>query len=437
MTTRPSLSLSRSQKHPNRHQNPLRNLPPKRLPRRPPVARAGAWRLSALWPWRHWAAAALLQASLTACSGPPTPTADPYTLTAQRLADSAPQVTGNVPSEAVQTDLAGLMEELGGSADLTLASGDIHADWGEDVVSLIGLISVLPEWQLEASGDTVTITGLTHDATQRAQLSAIFENDGLPDGLTGTTDIAYRPLFLQAGTIEDILTAHADCGPIDLIDPPAAGYGEEAQVSVRGKVADVATRVELSDDLVKAVEGRDLLLDVEVLNATLCEVDAVLPKVPEGGFGITFSMGEDGSENTSGRYFVGENPVIDVTIPADVTEGYLFVSALDVSGNVFHLLPNLLLKENAIAALRAGQEGPIIVRVAFPLADAQDGSKLAFTVDDSALGKTRIVALHADEQMFDGLRPTTESAGGYVEALANRSGILRTLDSRILTTAKP
>lgn len=369
--------------------------------------------------------------------GPSYPIATPYTLTAQRLTDGAPQVTGNVPSEAVQADLAGLMDELGGTATLTLASGDIHDNWGEDVVSLIGLISVLPEWQLEATGDTVTITGLTHDATQRAQLTAIFDNDGLPDGLTGTTNIAYRPLFLQAGTIEDILTAHADCGPIDLIDPPAAGYGEEAQVSVRGKVADVSTRVELSDDLTNAIEGRDLLLDIEVLNPTLCEVDAVLPSVPEGGFAITFRMGEDGSENTSGRYFVGENPVIDVTIPADVTDGYLFVSALDVSGNVFHLLPNLLLEENAIAALRADREGPFDVRVAFPLDEAQDGSKLAFTVDDTALGKTRIVALHADEQMFDGLRPTTESAGGYVEALANRSGILRTLDSRILTTAKP
>ncbi len=369
--------------------------------------------------------------------GPTYPNATPYTLTAQRLADAAPQVTGNVPSEEVQTDLASLMDELGGTATLTLSSGDIHDNWGEDVVSLIGLISVLPEWQLDATGDTVTITGLTHDATQRAQLTAIFEADGLPDGLTGTTDIAYRPLFLQAGTIEDILTAHADCGPIELVDPPAAGYGDDTQVSIRGTVADVATRVELSDDLVNAIEGRDLLLDVEVLNPTLCEVDAVLPEVPEGGFGITFSMGADGSENTSGRFFVGENPVIDVTIPADVTEGFLFVSALDVSGKVFHLLPNLLLEENAIPALRAGREGPIDVRVAFPLAEAQDGTRLAFEVDDTALGKTRIVALHADEQMFDGLRPTTESAGGYVEALANRSGILRTLDSRIMTTAKP
>ncbi|MEM6304082.1 MAG: protein kinase [Pseudomonadota bacterium] len=369
--------------------------------------------------------------------GPRYPSADPFVFSAARAADDAPKVAGNVPSEAVRDDLVALMDELGGSADLTLASGDIHADWGADITQLIGMISVLPEWQLAASGDDVTVSGTTDDATQHAQLMAIFDRDGLPEGLTGTTDIAYVPRFLQADSVRPILERHTDCGPIQLLDPPSAGYGDDAQVSVKGKVADIATRVALSDDLVAAIDGRDLLLDVEVLNPTLCAIDAVLPNAPAGGFETTFRMGADGSENASGRFFVGENPVIDVTVPAGVNSGYLFVSALDVSGKVFHLLPNVFENENGVAALRDGATGPMNIRVAYPLADAGDGSKLAFTVDESALGKTRIIVLHADDQIFGGLRPTEESAGGYIEALANYSGVVRTLDSRILTTAKP
>ena len=152
---------------------------------------------------------------------------------------------------------------------------------------------------------------------------------------------------------------------------------------------------------------------------------------------MVFGFGDKDELNTSGRYFVGENPVIDVVIPADVTTGFLFVSALDVSGNIFHLLPNLISKENDIAKLRAGAAGPVTVRVAYPLKDAQDGTKLAFTVDDTALGKTKIIVIKSESQIFEGLRPTTESADGYAQALRERTGAVETLDSRILTTAKP
>tara|TARA_R110002049_G_scaffold10127_3_gene50382 strand:+ start:84911 stop:87088 length:2178 start_codon:yes stop_codon:yes gene_type:complete len=369
--------------------------------------------------------------------GPTLPIADPYTLIAQRQPDQPVQVVGHVPSKAMQAEIENLIEELGGSAQLTLASGDIAPDWGTGIAQLIGMVSVLPEWRVLAEGNAVAVTGTTQDATQQAQLTSAFDQGGMPAGLSGRAEIVFRPAILHAETLAPILATHADCGPLQLVDPPSVGYATGAQVLVLGKVASIETRVALSDDLVETIGDRDLLLNVDVLNPTLCLVDKVLPNAPEGGFGITFSMGADGSENVAGRYFVGENPVIDVVIPAEATDGFLFVSALDVSGNVFHLMPNLLTEENDIAALRAGQPGPVSIRVAFPLEEAADGSKLAFTVDDTSLGKTKIVVISAEDQMFDGLRPTTESAGGYADALENYTGVVRTLDSRILTTAKP
>jgi serine/threonine-protein kinase len=266
---------------------------------------------------------------------------------------------------------------------------------------------------------------------------AVFNNDGLPGALEGRADIVYVAPILTPTDLQPILSEYENCGALTLVDPPAAGYGAQDQVLILGKVADVGTRATLSDALVAAIGDRDLLLNVDVLNPTLCLVDAVLPNAPQGGFDVTFRMGADGSENQTGRYFVGENPVIDVTLPENVTNGYLFVSALDVSGNVFHLLPNLLMENNAIADLRAGRDGPVVVRLAHALSDAADGSKLAFTVDDTALGKTKIIVIHSDEQMFAGLRPTTESAGGFADALKSYVGAVRSLDSRILETAKP
>ena len=369
--------------------------------------------------------------------GPQYPTADPYLFEGQRLAGQAPTVTGNVPSVEVQDDIHELMDNLGGQASLTLASGDLPVDWGSDMWQLIGILSVLPEWRVTADGAEVTVTGQTDDADQHTQLMALFNNDGLPGGLVGTPEILYEPPILTADTLTATFAEYENCGALSLVDAPALGYGPEDQVFVSGKVADVATRATLSDALVAAIGDRDLLLNVDVLNPTLCQVDAVLPKAPSGGFEITFLTGADGAKNPSGRFFVGENPMIDVTIPADVTTGYLFVSAADATGNVFHLLPNTYIEGNDIADLRKGTQGPVNVRVADSLAEGADDSKLAFEVDESALGKTNIIVIYSEDQIFSGLRPTVESAGGYAEALKNYVGVVRSIDSRILETARP
>lgn len=145
--------------------------------------------------------------------------------------------------------------------------------------------------------------------------------------------------------------------------------------------------------------------------------------------------------NPSGRFFVGENPVIDVVLPETVTDGFLTVSILDVSGNVFHLLPNITRADHDVASLRNGAAGHVPVRVAYSLEEAAANGGLAFRVDDSTLGKSKVLVLHSAEPLFDGMRPTSESAVGFAEALQASyeadSSRIRSLDSRILVTAKP
>jgi serine/threonine-protein kinase len=170
-------------------------------------------------------------------------------------------------------------------------------------------------------------------------------------------------------------------------------------------------------------------------------VERVLPKAPASNITVAFRLGGPDTPNPSGRFFGGENPVIDVLLPAEVQSGYLTVSILDVSGNVFHLLPNISRQDNAVADLRANKTGPVPVRVAYDLAESAQHGGLAFKVDDSTLGKSRILVLHSSEPLFAGLRPTSESAVGFAEALkessARDSGLILSLDSKILLTAEP
>ena len=50
-------------------------------------------------------------------------------------------------------EVLALMDELGGTADLTLSSGDISDSWGEDMIQVLSLVSVLPEWRVLAEGN--------------------------------------------------------------------------------------------------------------------------------------------------------------------------------------------------------------------------------------------------------------------------------------------
>jgi serine/threonine-protein kinase len=363
------------------------------------------------------------------------PVAAPYTFTAERAEAGGPRATGHVPSAAVQTAIAERMAEQGGQAELELATGAISESWGSDVVELLDLLAPLAEWRLAVRDNAAEVSGLTADRDLRARLNAA----ALPAGLTGRIEIALGPRRLPAASVQAVLDRLADCGPLVQQDPPAQGYPMGAPVLVSGRLAAAPARVQLYDALAAIAGDRKVVIDAEVLNPALCQIEAQMPAAPPGGIQVEFGFGDRPGPNPGGRYFVGENPVIDVVIPEGLDDGFLWVSILDVTGNVYHLLPNLNRPDNSIAALRAGRPGAVPVRVAFSLAEAEAGGKLAFLVDDSTLGKSKVVVIHSARQIFDELRPTTESAAGYAEALASHAtgGMARdiTLDSRILTTA--
>ncbi|EAQ03166.1 Serine/Threonine protein kinase [Pseudooceanicola batsensis HTCC2597] len=370
--------------------------------------------------------------------GPRYPVADPYSLIIEDSFGSDPQAVGYVPSPEVGAEVSGLMEGIGGTSELTLATGDIAETWGTGIVEVLRQAVELEEFRLVADGNQVKLSGLAPGrATKSAIESALA--DGFPEGLNGSLDLQLGPRLLEPGTIEPLLSQYADCGQLRLVAPPPLGYGLEDQVIVTGRFADEASRRGLQSAITAQAGDRAVRVEGEILNEALCQVDAVLPGAGPGGFDLRMGFGDQEGENVSGRYTVGDNPVLDVRIPADVTDGYLYVTVIDVKGDVFHLLPNRIRPENSIEALRAEAENGW-VRLAYALDEAQGTGRIAFTVDDSVLGKSKIVVLHSEQPLFDELRPTTESAAGYAEALAQlrEDGALSvtSMDTAILTTER-
>ena len=383
---------------------------------------------------------AYVTGALDGLIGPSYPPADPYALILTQPAEGAPSALGHVPSETFRDTLADRFDARGGSSELTLASGDIPASWGDDILATMDLLDPLDAWRLAATGATLDVTGETSDPDTGSRVEAAFA-DGFPGALDGTVEITLLDLFLDPAEPQTLLQEMADCGPLTLSGAGPTGFGPGQALTVQGRVASTETRVTLFDALRAMAGDRQVILDLEVLNPTLCLLDAHLPDAPPGGVGIDYTVGGTGEPNPAGIFLVGENPVIDVMLPADMTDGFLSVSIMDVSGNVYHLLPNLMLIDNAVESLRAGREGVVPVRVAFPEDSAREEQRLVFNVDDSALGKSEVVAIHSTEPLFDGLRPMAESAEGYAEALQRHAetndALIQSLDRRLLVTQAP
>ncbi len=381
-------------------------------------------------------AAAFFSGALDGVLGPKLPDADPFALVVEKI-DGTISASGFVPDNRILTTLS----EQSGQADLTIANGDIADSWSVDLETVLAAVSPFPAWKLSLSGNSGTLTASTTDATQAAMLEQAF-GGRLPGALDGPVEVAFELPVLPAQAVSDILKDHADCGPLTVNAPlSTAGYSPDESLQIKGPVADTATRVTLFDALRAQADDRQIILDVEVLNAALCVVEQHLPKAPVGPVDVTFSVGGEGTPNPSGRFYVGENPVIDVVLPSNLTDGFLTVSILDVSGNVFHLLPNINRPENAVENLRDGRSGEVPVRVAFDLQEAAANGGIAFQVDDSSLGKSKILVLHSNAPLFEGLRPTTESATGFAEALKESSdadvGRITSLNTQMLVTANP
>lgn len=371
-------------------------------------------------------------------SEPALPVADPYRLSIAKAKDSSPRAVGFVPGEEVASALREHMQQQNGTSDLTLASGAIVESWGPDMLTVVDAIDEMDVWRVSLSGNVAEIEGSTNSRPIYDSVLAAFDAGAL-GALNGEPELTLEEIILSPEKLDPILNTFADCGPLMQVNRPIAGYGPESPVAIGGVMSSEASSATLANALSAAIGSRPLSIDVDILNTTLCLIESVLPKAPASANDVGFFQGDqDNNPNPTGEFLVGENPVIDVEIPGDVTDGFLTVSVLDVSGNVFHLLPNINRSDNSVQFLREGQTGPASIRVAYSIQESQQNGGLAFRVDDSTLGKSKVLVIHSSAPLFNEMRPTSESAVSYSEALLgddrNMSARIFSLDSRILET---
>ena len=365
------------------------------------------------------------------------PTADPFTLKISEDIKGKITARGFVPSQSALERLSETVNVTGGKLNLTLASGAISKTWAEDINVLTGFLSTLDEFNLDITDNSAKITGYTENNTTKTKLIKILEDENLFKNLIIDSSILLGSRNLTLERIYNILADFENCGALTLLNVPKQHYSINDKIIVTGRIENKTSRKKLLEEIKKVAGERKVSIQTEVLNKSLCLIDETLTNIPSGGFDIIFGFGSDGSLNPGGRYFVGDNPTIDVTIPKSITNGYLYVSILDVTGSVFHLLPNMNRSNNQIQDLKqqSGNEGAI--RVAYSLKESKDRAKPAFLIDDSTLGQSKIIIIHSKSPLFESLRPSMESIEGYVSALTGITVPISALDSRILITAKP
>lgn len=365
------------------------------------------------------------------------PTADPFTLAISEDIKGKITARGFVPSQSALERLSETVNVTGGKLNLTLASGAISKTWAEDINVLTGFLSSLDEFNLDITDNSAKITGYTENNTTKTKLIKILEDENLFKNLIIDSSILLGSRNLTLERIYNILADFENCGALTLLNVPKQHYSINDKIIVTGRIENKTSRKKLLEAIKKVAGERKVSIQTEVLNKSLCLIDETLTNIPSGGFDIIFGFGSDGSLNPGGRYFVGDNPTIDVTIPKSITNGYLYVSILDVTGSVFHLLPNMNRSNNQIQDLKqqSGNEGAI--RVAYSLKESKDRAKPAFLIDDSTLGQSKIIIIHSKSPLFESLRPSMESIEGYVSALTGITVPISALDSRILITAKP
>ena len=365
------------------------------------------------------------------------PTADPFTLKISEDIKGRITARGFVPSQDALEKLTETVNVTGGKLNLTLASGATSKTWAEDINVLTGFLSALDEFNLDITDNSAKIIGYTENSTTKTKLTKILKDENLFQNLIIDSSILLGSRNLTLERIYNILADFENCGTLTLLNVPKQHYSIDDKIIVSGRIENKTSRKNLLEAIKKVAGERQVSIQTEVLNKSLCLIDETLTNIPSGGFDIIFGFGSDGSLNPGGRYFVGDNPTIDVTIPKSITNGYLYVSILDVTGSVFHLLPNMNRSDNQIKQLKQQAGNESAIRVAYSLKESKDRAKPAFLIDDSTLGQSKIIIVHSKLPLFESMRPSMESIEGYVSALTGITVPIVALDSRILITAKP
>ncbi|MFC3086580.1 serine/threonine-protein kinase [Tabrizicola soli] len=367
---------------------------------------------------------------------PVLPVAAPYLLTASAGPQGA-ALSGNAPdagsAQRLRQAFAGATGTTPPETALTLATGVPDDRWVENVAAGLGQMQGLAEWALSVTDNTLAVTGLADSRDLAADRTTAISDWAGQAGMTARIDIAIGPRLLPVQAVRDVVQPFALCGPLGPDAPPEAGYALGDTIVITGAIETEAARGKLQQALEDAIGDRQLRIDATILNADLCAVRRVLPQLESDRLSIWLGDGATGQVNLSGIYHAGENPVVEVLAPADLTGLSLWVVVVDNTGAVYNLLPNLKQEAHDLADVGAVENGQRRIRVLHSLEDVKNGiGTFATTVDEDSFGKSEIIAFLSKTSLFGIRRPKDESIASFAEALAQ---ILRDEPGNIVSIA--
>ena len=353
---------------------------------------------------------------------PELPLASPYLLTAE-FGPAGAALSGNAPgpeaAQALRQAFAAATGTTPPETALTLAQGVPDDRWAASLATVFPALDGLQEWSVAVSDTTVTVSGIAPNRDSAAERRKALADWSTATGLKASTSIAVGPRELAVDQVGDILATFAQCGPLTQKKAEGATYALGETVVIEGAVLDTAARDTLAQALQDTVGDREVRVDATVLNADLCAVRKVLPPLQSEDLTIWLGDGASGQVNLSGIYRPGENPVVEILAPADLTGLSLWVVVVDNTGKVFNLLPNINQGEHDLAKVGAIVDGMRRVRVLHSVADLQeDKSRLAMLVNEDNFGKSEVIAILSRTSLFGIRRPKDESISSFAEALA-------------------
>ncbi|WP_300042665.1 protein kinase [uncultured Paracoccus sp.] len=354
---------------------------------------------------------------------PALPEAVPYRLNASLAADGGASLSGNAPDEPTAAGLRAAFAEVTGAAPpadaLTLARGMPGPNWPDNVADLMTLASALGQWDLAVSDTSARISGLAPDAATRDALRATLDGWQPDSGMSVQTDLAAGPALLTWATLQPHLDQLATCGALTAPADQPTDFGLGDRITVIGDLASAEDAAAIQTALAPVIGDRELRVDATVLNPDLCKIRSVLPVAASGGMSLWVGRGDTGQAVLNGVFQTGQNPVVDVQFPATVTGASLWVMAVDNTGKVFHVLPNINQPESVVDDLGTVDSGVRRVRVLWSIDEVrQNSQRLGFRVTEGDYGKSEIVAILSKTPLFDLRRPRDESVTSVAEALA-------------------
>jgi len=366
----------------------------------------------------------------------PIPVASPYKLAASFGPDGA-SLSGNAPDVTAAQQLAlAFTAATGATAPkdaLSLAQGIPDERWVGNVADLLGLMQGLSEWSMVVTDNAVAFDGIATNRDQFDQKRSALQDWATRSGMKIDIGLKTGPRELQGQVVLDALAPLALCGPLTPDKGPLQVYGLGETITVTGAMDSVEARDALTTALEAVIGDRSVRAEVTILNKDLCAVRKVLPPVGPGDAVIWFGDGVTGAVNLSGIYHAGDNPVVELRVPANLTGLSLWVLVVDNTNNVFSLLPNERQPEHDIQDLGEVIDGLRHVRVLHSLDEIRTGKGVySITVDPANFGKSEIIAILSKTSLFGTRLPATLSVGGLADELA---GVIATDPGNIVSIA--